>query len=414
MKLYLASLAMLFSAASLAHADLIAHYDFDTVETSGGVSTTDEVTTGGTHFATGGSRATFDQSRRRLGTGSLVLKSVAGTEVPGNDGAVSSNTFDWSSSDVRTIAFWMRAAVTQTDAQPTMISFRVATGTANFQRFDVRLDAGKLRVELQGGGFTATSASVLNDDKWHHVAVVVPVAVATLGNVKYYIDGAFIGTMTGTQAINTATSPLRMGDSLHDVSRDFTGALDDVRLYNEALDDAAILALYQNAQANGPQIIFFEPDLPVGPPGAARTLRYQLSTGVTTASINQGIGSVLPVDSIGYGTVAISPVTTTEYTLDTLRGAEASQAKTSIRVSSEPLVLDFVYGPQPGRARMFVFMPDPTKNYYLTRSADLADGFTSVVSQFLLPSVPYQEVIDITAPAGRAFYRLEPEDVPPP
>jgi hypothetical protein len=412
MKLHLTSIAALIAAVALAHADLVAHYDFDTVETSGGVSTTDEVTTGGTNFATGGSRATFDQSRRRLGTGSLVLKSVGGTEVAGNDGAVSSNTFDWSSSDVRTIAFWMRAAVTQTDSQPTMISFRVATGTANFQRFDVRLDAGKLRVELQGGGFT--TASVLNDDKWHHVAVVVPLASSTLGNVMYYIDGQLIGTMTGTSAINTATSPLRMGDSLHDASRDFTGALDDVRLYNEALDDAAILALYQNAQTNGPQVIFLEPDLPVSPPGAARTLRFQLSTGVTAASIDQGLGSVLPVDSVGYGTVAVSPAATTEYTLDTLRGTEASQAKTSIRASSEPLVLNFVYGPQPGRARMFVFMPDPTKNYYLTRSADLADGFPFTVSTFLLPAGPYQEVFDNAAPADRAFYRLEQEDVPTP
>jgi len=412
MKLHLTSLAILLATGALAHAALIAHYDFDTVETSGGVSTTKEVTSGGANFATGGSRATFDQGNRRLGTGSLVLKNRGGTEVPGNDGAVSSNTFDWSGSDVRTVAFWMRATVTQTDPQPTMISFRVATGTANFQRFDVRLDAGKLRLELQGGGFTTSSA--LHDDKWHHVAVVVPLAVATLGDVKYYIDGAFIGTMTGTFAINTATSPLRMGDSLHDASRDFTGALDDVRLYNEALDDAAILALYQNAQTTGPQIIFFEPDLPVSPPGAARTLRYQLSTGVTTATINQGVGSVLPVDSIGYGTVSVSPAATTEYTLDTLRSAEAAQAKTSIRVSSEPLVLNFGYGPQAGRARMFVFMPDPTKNYYLTRSSDLGDGFPATVSTFLLPAVPYQEVIDTAAPAGSAFYRLEQEDVPPP
>ena len=275
MKLHLTSIAALIAAGALAHADLVAHYDFDTIETSGGVSTTDEVTTGGTNFATGGSRATFDQSRRRLGTGSLVLKSVGGTEVAGNDGAVSSNTF-------------------------------------------------------------------------------------------------------------------------------------------EALDDAAILALYQNAQTNGPQVIFLEPDLPVSPPGAARTLRFQLSSGVTTASIDQGLGSVLPVDSVGYGTVAVSPAATTEYTLDTLRGTEASQAKTSIRVSSEPLVLNFVYGPQPGRARMFVFMPDPTKNYYLTRSADLADGFPFTVSTFLLPAVPYQEVFDNAAPADRAFYRLEQEDVPTP
>jgi len=82
MKLHLTSLAILLATGALAHAALIAHYDFDTVETSDGVSTTKEVTSGGTNFATGGSRAIFDQSSRRLGTGSLVLKNRGGTEVP--------------------------------------------------------------------------------------------------------------------------------------------------------------------------------------------------------------------------------------------------------------------------------------------------------------------------------------------
>jgi len=82
----------------LGHADLIAHYNFDTVTESGGVFTTDEVTSSGTNFATAGVRAEFIQSCRRLGTGSLLLENRPGSDQAGSlDGALSNNTFDWTS-----------------------------------------------------------------------------------------------------------------------------------------------------------------------------------------------------------------------------------------------------------------------------------------------------------------------------
>lgn len=35
-------------------------------------------------------------------------------------------------SDVRTIAFWMKSSITQSETTPTMVSFRSPTGTASF------------------------------------------------------------------------------------------------------------------------------------------------------------------------------------------------------------------------------------------------------------------------------------------
>lgn len=78
-------------------ADLIAHYDFDSVTESEGSIITNEVTTNGANFASAGVRADFTQSCRRLGTGSLLLEDRPDSDLAGSlDGALSNETFDWS------------------------------------------------------------------------------------------------------------------------------------------------------------------------------------------------------------------------------------------------------------------------------------------------------------------------------
>lgn len=80
--------------------------------------------------------------------------------------------------------------------------------------------------------------------------MVVPNAASTVADTLYYVhdataslvaSGAFTGSGT---ALNTGVGPLRMGDSYQDLSRDFFGRLDDVRLYDNPLtqQDAQSLA----------------------------------------------------------------------------------------------------------------------------------------------------------------------------
>ncbi|MBN8459059.1 MAG: LamG domain-containing protein [Verrucomicrobia bacterium] len=393
------------------HADLIAHYNFDSVTESGGVFTSDEVTSAGTNFATAGIRSQFIQSCRRLGTGSLLLENRAGSDTAGIvDGALSNNTFNWSASDVRTIAFWMKAAVTQTDAQPTMVSFRSAAGTANGQRFDVRLDAGKLRVELQGGGSTATSAASLNDNNWHHVAVVVPLATSTLANVKYYIDGQLIGNFSGTASINTATSQLRMGDSLHDNNRDFTGSLDDVRVYNEALGDAAVLALYNDGVANLPAVLCFRGSSATIVAGQSANILWEVDPAASSASVDNGIGDVLALGT--QGSVSVSPTVTTTYILTVQRGAEQVLQEFTIVVNPAlPLAITSAVFNGTGGFVVTVANLIPGRDYEFVRTGDPGDFDHATGTAVLLqPFVAAAETLVLTdpnPPDGKAFYRVQ-------
>jgi len=220
-------LTSIFGSSS--YASLIAHYTFDI----------DGSATVGTDAALGDA-ASIDTANAKVGAGALSLSGAPTVDGSGNDGAVSGNSFNWTASDERTVAFWMRATANDKgDANATMLS--LGTGGGSGIRFDVRLTGNNLRLEVQGAGTNTTEA--IADGTWRHIAIVVPNATSTLGNVQYYIDGSLGGTFSGAQNINTGTAPLRIGDSFQDTARDFKGLIDDVKIFDSALNASEVMAL---------------------------------------------------------------------------------------------------------------------------------------------------------------------------
>jgi hypothetical protein len=65
--------------------------------------------------------------------------------------------------------------------------------------------------------------------------------------VKYYVNGVLLteaGSKTRDDAINTATNnPIYFG-SLYGTGRYFKGAIDEMRMYNRAMSDSEVMALY--------------------------------------------------------------------------------------------------------------------------------------------------------------------------
>lgn len=109
---------------------------------------------------------------------------------------------------------------------------------------------GALRTENQGGN--NFGGIPVNDGLWHHVAVVFPDFGATIGDANHYVDGVLDLTKSGTLGtlVNTSIDPLLAsivtvgGAPLNAVLRRVTAVLDDVRLYNRALSDQEIQALF--------------------------------------------------------------------------------------------------------------------------------------------------------------------------
>ena len=210
-------------------AALIVHYELDN----------DFSATVGTD-ASANSAATIDNTTYAVGSGSVLFGTRSNQDYYG--GVQGGDNLDWSSSDERTVAFWMKSG-TQTATYPTM--FGMGTEGSNFTRFDIRLDNNTLRLELQGGGSTTTVN--INDGEWYHIAVVVPNATSRLADTSYYVhnaDGSLkaSGNFSGTSNINTGTAPMTIGDSKHG-SRPFIGNIDDVRVYDNALSETEVQTL---------------------------------------------------------------------------------------------------------------------------------------------------------------------------
>ena len=190
-----------------------------------------------------GAAASIDTVNLKVGAGSLALSGAPSPDTSGNDGAVTATSYDWSASDIRTVAFWMKAVSgDKGDSNATMISLGSGTGGGN--RFDIRLNGDALRLEVQSGGTTTTSN--IADGTWHHIAIVVPNASSTVADTAYYIDGSYVGNFSDSTALATGVGPLRVGDSYQDDGRDFKGNIDDVQLYDHALTAGEIEDLYLN------------------------------------------------------------------------------------------------------------------------------------------------------------------------
>jgi hypothetical protein len=264
MKLFVASLcAVVMSAWALPlQADLIHHYTFE--ESSGslvdqGTNNTPLTLLNGTQRVAGG-----------IGPASLQSLQTGAVSGSGND--FKAGVFSSSGVSTLTGTSGISGLTYSAWVNPTSLSgtstvaaiLRGGSGTTNQARasFGVLAD-GSLRFggrKLDADSFqsaisTATGLVALNT--WTHIAAVVNYdsANATNGSVQLYVNGLPIATNalsgawgTGLTTSSTNSAGLAIGSNNPAAATDsepFNGLIDNLRVYNTALDNAAILNLYQ-------------------------------------------------------------------------------------------------------------------------------------------------------------------------
>jgi hypothetical protein len=158
-----------------------------------------------------------------------------------------------------TISFWLKTS--QVASRPSLISKNDTVQSRN--GWHVYLINGKINVQLKAISFTTiTTPSAINDNAWHHVAVVF----ASGGTSKVFIDGALAGSDASTVTFTTTTSqPMRMGINVDTYWQDYEGALDEVALFSRALTDDEVSNIYlaQNGTLAGlgSDTFTFTPDI---------------------------------------------------------------------------------------------------------------------------------------------------------
>jgi type II secretory pathway pseudopilin PulG len=154
-----------------------------------------------------------------------------------------------------TIELWVKTA--DTGNQKIFIQNRGSGGKSLTlgigQTGGLRGGPGKVGFEVDSDNLDIGISSVqnINDNNWHHVVGVWSAPSGTSvspSQFKIYIDGVEVPITTGV--VGSATSPLTGSGGAkiarHDSwNTNFNGIIDEIRIYNRALSDAEIKAIYE-------------------------------------------------------------------------------------------------------------------------------------------------------------------------
>lgn len=162
-----------------------------------------------------------------------------------SDGVLAANSPQQNSS-FNTISFWVKPAAFPASGE----AFILSNGGWQ-ERWKVSLpNHGKPVFTTHSGGACCSdldSGTPLVLNTWTHVAMTHDGAKDII-----YINGVKANEKTATGNLDATTHPLGIGFDPIDNANYFNGSLDDVQLYNVALDAAAIAALY--AAQNTPPV----------------------------------------------------------------------------------------------------------------------------------------------------------------
>lgn len=212
---------------------LVAHWKMDentgtTLSDSSGNANNSQNFSGNTTWAPGryGSGLLFD------GNNDAVLFN----ETPSTDlGALT---------DSYTVSTWFK---TTTNASSTVVLVNKGVGAASPMSLELSdTEVAQFRIFGGGNSSLAVGSAALNDGKWH---LITGVRDVNEDKVFIYVDGELAGLTTDTLTSSAANdSQLSLG-AAEDLSGDFTGTMDDTRIYNRALSASEVQMLYQYSAA---------------------------------------------------------------------------------------------------------------------------------------------------------------------
>jgi hypothetical protein len=150
-----------------------------------------------------------------------------------------------------TIANWFK-----TTGNGEMVTWGSSPGR---QRLTWRIDGGRLRTEHGAGNLRGRT--YVNDDEWHHGALVVTEgANLRVPNTRLYLDGMEDGIFSGSDNPYelTAGADVCIGCRADNKTRWFPGSIDDVRIYDYPLSQGEIRYLAGAGNVYGPMRLHLE------------------------------------------------------------------------------------------------------------------------------------------------------------
>jgi len=158
-------------------------------------------------------------------------------DFDGSDDAITvphDESIEMSDEDAVTVSAWVK--------KDAMQSGWVAIAQKSDQSYNLQFENGNQPTfTIYDGDWNIVNSGVsLSNDQWHHI-----VGTYNGNEARIYVNGTLENTqtVTGTMA-NASGSPLGIGENLATGGRNLDGSIDELRLYDRALSDAEVQALY--------------------------------------------------------------------------------------------------------------------------------------------------------------------------
>ena len=150
--------------------------------------------------------------------------------------------------DTFSISFWIKLD-SYTDVVNTVFGWQGALSTACF---NINHNSGRALLYMGSSNFRYFSGvrTIMNDNEWHHVVVILPGAAQTdISSSKLYIDNVEItGSAATTSAVQATKVSFYIGKNGSYRSKGML--IDEVRLYKTALTAKEVSALYKYPAGN--------------------------------------------------------------------------------------------------------------------------------------------------------------------
>ena len=211
----------------LTTAGLVGHWKLD--ETSG-TTAADSSGNGNDGTMNSGLDATSDSGKGAVGNALRFLSNYGAISIPDDATLNPSNQI--------TVSSWIKT----TNASTSRMLYKWDGGSNNdYILWKTGAGIPRFEINTSGGSVILSATAVdINDGIWHHIT-----GTYDGSTVSIYVDGVFNNSIAHSGTLNDGTRPIVVGaENTTGATFSVNGQLDDVRIYDRAITDAEVTALY--------------------------------------------------------------------------------------------------------------------------------------------------------------------------
>lgn len=168
----------------------------------------------------------------------------------GIDDYILTNYYGVENDNSRTFSFWV---LNNSATQKVIMSYGTNDTSRTYFNIWTGYNCGGISVDISHSAITYNSS--LNNSNWNHYVIVLNKSIGSnVSNLLFYENGALLNSICNLyydSLINTLKSfPLTFGKYHAANTNYFTGKIDDVGIWNRALTQSEIIALYNAISTN--------------------------------------------------------------------------------------------------------------------------------------------------------------------